>query len=281
MMGSPPRARGRANHICVEDRCIGITPACAGKSRRKLQGSLRSKDHPRVRGEECKICLKMSLEIGSPPRARGRVVFLHVPVQALGITPARAGKSLSPKVMRYRSQDHPRACGEEPSTATVTEELEGSPPRVRGRGVWRLGRSAGGRITPARAGKSLPLSRSRCDRRDHPRACGEELDQYKNGLIPRGSPPRVRGRASRFRTHRRPLRITPARAGKSYGDGRGNAGDQDHPRACGEEYGTSPSRVRKMGSPPRVRGREILGISGGRRAGITPARAGKSPLQLL
>ena len=75
-----------------------------------------------------------------------------------------------------------------------------------------------------------------------------------------GSPPRVRGRGNAFHISKRYGRITPARAGKSRPlcASRGHGGD--HPRACGEEYGTSPSRVLKMGSPPRVRGRACVAL---------------------
>ena len=111
---------------------------------------------------------------GSPPRARGRVVFLHVPVQALGITPARAGKSLSPKVMRYRSQDHPRACGEEVFSFFRKLVEQGSPPRVRGRGPPLPVEDPRHWITPARAGKSWMWNKKEQRPQDHPRACGEE-----------------------------------------------------------------------------------------------------------
>ena len=51
-MGSPPRARGRAEPVFGALWVAGITPACAGKSKVKVKVAFTLQDHPRVRGEE-------------------------------------------------------------------------------------------------------------------------------------------------------------------------------------------------------------------------------------
>ena len=51
-LGSPPRARGRADRLPQHAQHHGITPACAGKSLELRRVKLCIKDHPRVRGEE-------------------------------------------------------------------------------------------------------------------------------------------------------------------------------------------------------------------------------------
>ena len=92
---------------------------------------------------------------------------------------------------------------------------EGSPPRVRGKDIYYKPISKDSGITPACAGKSpcqRPVNHSR---KDHPRVCGEKFLFSESGILPEGSPPRVRGKDPR------PLRpvsgagITPACAGKS------------------------------------------------------------------
>ena len=90
------------------------------------------------------------------------------------ITPARAGKSLTAQVVRLCSRDHPRACGEEAVKYCGISQMEGSPPRVRGRAmnIQEATKQAG--ITPARAGKSSRRRATPPAPRDHPRACGEE-----------------------------------------------------------------------------------------------------------
>ncbi len=68
-------------------------------------------------------------------------------------------------------------------------------------------------ITPARAGNRLVTLKPHCAKKDHPRACGEQLgdDAVDAGVV--GSPPRVRGTGCFRATKYTRVRITPARAG--------------------------------------------------------------------
>ena len=50
--------------------------------------------------------------VGSPPRVRGKPIEPLTILYQLGITPARAGKTLSQEILRPVRQDHPRVCGE-------------------------------------------------------------------------------------------------------------------------------------------------------------------------
>ena len=71
------------------------------------------------------------------------------------------------------------------------------------------------------------------------------------------------------------LRITPACAGKSTSSHPSAFLSWDHPRVCGEKSPPVAGRGRRLGSPPRVRGKVDaydLMVSGLR---ITPACAGK------
>ena len=71
-----------------------------------------------------------------------------------GITPAYAGKRAGPAASRVRSWDHPRVCGEKLDHLLVDVVGEGSPPRMRGKGVVQRVCAESGGITPAYAGKS-------------------------------------------------------------------------------------------------------------------------------
>ena len=51
-IGSPPRVRGKVSPIYGSRGGAGITPACAGKRLRFLNGKSQAKDHPRVCGEK-------------------------------------------------------------------------------------------------------------------------------------------------------------------------------------------------------------------------------------
>ena len=91
---------------------IGITPACAGKSR--LQGSNLQLpgDHPRVCGEKRPLKPPHWAALGSPPRVRGKAESYDLTELEKRITPACAGKSVLRSIPALRKRDHPRVCGE-------------------------------------------------------------------------------------------------------------------------------------------------------------------------
>ena len=91
--GSPPRARGKERYITKDIRLYRITPACAGKRAINKPFFDKYGDHPRVRGEKLLYLFSFSLYIGSPPRARGKVISYSAGLISIGITPACAGKS--------------------------------------------------------------------------------------------------------------------------------------------------------------------------------------------
>ena len=131
-------------------------------------------------------------------------------------------------------------------------------------------------ITPACAGKRLFGGLLLGSVQDHPRVCGEKQKLDENKKFRRGSPPRVRGKASlHFAVHGL-RRITPACAGKSLDGFLESFFGRDHPRVCGEKKKLSTLESGLPGSPPRVRGKVPRGRLPGGVAGITPACAGKS-----
>ena len=130
-------------------------------------------------------------------------------------------------------------------------------------------------ITPARAGKSSKDSERFVSGRDHPRACGEKILNTRARRTPQGSPPRVRGKVIVRFSLRQTAGITPARAGKSARGCASSARGWDHPRACGEKHAGTLVNDVAAGSPPRVRGKDVIMVADTHPAGITPARAGK------
>ena len=70
--GSPPHARGRPGCGGRLAGTVGITPACAGKTRARLRWATSSPDHPRMRGEDFHQSENDHRDGGSPPHARGR-----------------------------------------------------------------------------------------------------------------------------------------------------------------------------------------------------------------
>ena len=52
--------------------------------------------------------------------------------------------------------------------------------------------------------------------------------------------------------------------------------NKDHPRLCGEKLHEAESVIREEGSPPPMRGKDLLVVQPCTANGITPAYAGKS-----
>ncbi len=154
LAGSPPRMRGKVVYKKSTLSTKRITPAYAGKS------------------PSCAIMLPRLN--GSPPRMRGKANPRVCRVCCHGITPAYAGKSSSRAAFLLFWEDHPRVCGEKPSTQRSPPTTSGSPPRMRGKGGKDLGGLNDVGITPAYAGKSPPRPLSGSAMRDHPRVCGEK-----------------------------------------------------------------------------------------------------------
>ena len=150
-----------------------------------------------------------------------------------------------------------------------------SPPRMRGKADAVCGKEQRPGITPAYAGKRFSSFPYVTQERDHPRVCGEKASQlHAFGFIV-GSPPRVRGKALSAYSHEHHSGITPACAGKRSRDVAALQLGWDHPRVCGEKSKPKPGKDRRMGSPPRVRGKGARLRQDMERVGITPAYAGK------
>ena len=69
--------------------------------------------------------------------------------------------------------------------------------------------------------------------------------------------------------------ITPAYAGKRDLVISGSGDIEDHPRVCGEKSTSEAQKSSDMGSPPRMRGKELGFHIVAVKIGITPACAGK------
>ena len=213
-----------------------------------------------------------------------------------GITPACAGNSVGLPARAADPGDHPRVCGEQSASKRPWRTGKGSPPRVRGTGTVDLFCEARVGITPACAGNSAPYAlitsalgdhprvcgeqqvrESICGLRlDHPRVCGEQHHTTAWPVWPGGSPPRVRGTVCKKRKAPCSIGITPACAGNRKKETSRVLLFGDHPRVCGEQFGISPAKNDRGGSPPRVRGTGAADLEAGNRHRITPACAGNS-----
>ena len=114
-----------------------------------------------------------------------------------------------------------------------------------------------GGIIPAHAGKTPLKRRKRRSRRDHPRACGENLSECHVLLLVQRSSPRMRGKPLPLHPSARERAIIPAHAGKTKSYGTPSRRSCDHPRACGENPFSLISFLICSRSSPRMRGKHF------------------------
>ena len=146
--------RGKVYDWDIKTLADGITPAYAGKSYNAI--------------------LDLGSCTGSPPPMRGKDREVDKGRNGRGITPAYAGKSFFDSKFSPPHRDHPRLCGEKYNIRSIYGTRQGSPPPMRGKAEPMQIVTDLIRITPAYAGKSVLCNHLLCQRKDHPRLCGEK-----------------------------------------------------------------------------------------------------------
>ena len=86
----------------------------------------------------------------------------------------------------------------------------------------------------------------------------------------------MRGKHSIKRKRNEIFRITPAHAGKTLTKRKVIVLKKDHPRACGENRNGIRQSTKRIGSPPRMRGKRLDALKNFAHERITPAHAGKT-----
>ena len=253
-----------------------ITPAGAGKTLFETFPRVIVQDHPRRCGENVLEATARSVPAGSPPQVRGKHHAQDRDRRCSGITPAGAGKTYVLNESLTHAQDHPRRCGENVSEQTFATYSKGSPPQVRGKLTEKHCFITMKRITPAGAGKTLKGVFPIFAPQDHPRRCGENAKLMLNSLYGKGSPPQVRGKPDKKERLVSDEGITPAGAGKTTANFGGVEIARDHPRRCGENMSGYQPFPLVTGSPPQVRGKQVVSTMQQSCMRITPAGAGKT-----
>ena len=154
----------------------------------------------------------------------------------------------------------------------------GSPPRMRGKGVFQRQIALPLGITPAYAGKRVGATGTSARPEDHPRVCGEKFWPRCRTAKQRGSPPRMRGKGSYSHRFWKRHRITPAYAGKRNLKPSSAKICGDHPRVCGEKRPQRNGNFSACGSPPRMRGKVGILDAQDRRSGDHPRVCGEKGL---
>ena len=130
-------------------------------------------------------------------------------------------------------------------------------------------------LIPAWAEKTAAATGPESQPRAHPRVGGENGISRGGLTLLGGSSPRGRGKRRMVLTTGWPVRLIPARAGKTGRQGRPAHRRPAHPRAGGENpvqrYGFSL----RYGSSPRGRGKPLIAVAENHSSRLIPARAGK------
>ena len=237
--------------------------------------SLRQRAGPQRAGSRQKS-IRSGGSFSQTPHMRGKDDEGRLKLRHVGITPAYAGKRRSRCRQSSTRRDHPRMCEEKAFVESGIACGRGSPPHVRGKVLVTDRAGDIRRITPAYAGKRCSGSRRTGWPKDHPRTCGEKPHHSAAALSRSGSPPHVRGKVQIGHLIKVCLRITPACAGKRCSGSRRTGWPKDHPRMCGEKTRYRRSALVTVGSPPHVRGKDLIPALCCVVPGITPACAGKS-----
>ena len=166
--------RGKGKFHCFVRGNDRITPACAGKRVKQYLSQAYGYRHPRTCGEKYRENTEAMRVQGSPPRMRGQVRAIVDAALEGGITPAHAGKRAAADFRLGTIRDHPRVCGEKIRKKRQANCTMGSPPHMRGKGLFAADTIADFRITPAYAGKSFRYFVVCRYLQDHPRVCGEK-----------------------------------------------------------------------------------------------------------
>ena len=233
-LGSSPLTRGKRPPSPGAARASRLIPAHAGKTAcDRCAGRVRGA-HPRSRGENGLATLAKSLDCGSSPLTRGKLLRGLDRRQRARLIPAHAGKTRPPGGGRTGPAAHPRSRGENLGVRRYTRARRGSSPLTRGkRGVVGWAGGAWGLI-PAHAGKTPAPADPTSEQWAHPRSRGENGAVSVGQRAYSGSSPLTRGKRPRAGIREIRSWLIPAHAGKTRRGADPGMRRGAHPRSRGE-----------------------------------------------
>ena len=171
-----------------------LIPAHAGKTHCATLYVIHVWAHPRSRGENGHTQSYDKILTGSSPLTRGKLGELAGRVQAEGLIPAHAGKTLAGPPRRQGREAHPRSRGENRLVYSLIKDDPGSSPLTRGKPRWVGGCRRPMRLIPAHAGKTPPQRTASRSTAAHPRSRGENGSASLWMYGGAGSSPLTRGK---------------------------------------------------------------------------------------
>ena len=237
----------------------GRIPAHAGKTPCLTRHSLRSRAHPRSRGENVADAPEDGIRSGASPLTRGKLRDRVVGRPCDGRIPAHAGKTLSLQAYYPLPGAHPRSRG---------ENARGG--GCEGRALWRI---------PAHAGKTMTVNSAVTDTKAHPRSRGENTWAVIGFGRAAGASPLTRGKPLGGDDPQLGVRRIPAHAGKTPRRHPNGRPHWAHPRSRGENSKLQAALNREAGASPLTRGKLLRSKRHVPAPGRIPAHAGKTQCQ--
>ena len=173
-------------------------------------------------------------------------------------------------------EKHPRRRGEDLQRRQALSRGAETPPQARGRLSTISKAHQFSRNTPAGAGKTIAPNQCALLCRKHPRRRGEDNQVRSRNRRRPETPPQARGRPCSCSTPAACQGNTPAGAGKTPPGFSASSLTRKHPRRRGEDASRSRSSCMGWETPPQARGRLRHPEINAKRAGNTPAGAGKT-----
>ena len=173
--GSSPHTRGAQPAGAVRVAELGIIPAYAGSTSSGGWLPVRTRDHPRIRGEHRSVQPRPGGAAGSSPHTRGAQMLTAQNFQRQRIIPAYAGSTRRGTSWPSLARDHPRIRGEHFRPVERVAPGPGSSPQTRGAQKRPERQREGRRIIPAYAGSTAQYRNIVKWQKDHPRIRGEHL----------------------------------------------------------------------------------------------------------
>ena len=211
--------------------------------------------HPRSRGENGASAPLSVLRAGSSPLTRGKPVGVKPSDLQWRLIPAHAGKTPLAQAQERQDQAHPRSRGENLGEPPPRLHAPGSSPLTRGKPSRAPPLMRSGRLIPAHAGKTFPVSTPFQSGAAHPRSRGENDFRFFGTLPPNGSSPLTRGKPLVQARRIREEGLIPAHAGKTSVSSFSVCRRRAHPRSRGENDQAGITPPGGAGSSPLTRGK--------------------------
>ncbi len=272
--GTAPRARGAAGQLGHVGEGDGNSPACAGSRTSRRLVFRKSREQPRVRGEQDTISPVTPTARGTAPRARGAGPGQGAHRPAAGNSPACAGSSRGWRGGRRTYREQPRVRGEQDAEARSSSDWWGTAPRARGAVDDRADDRGRHGNSPACAGSRGTTPGPSGWTGEQPRVRGEQPGALLLVVPVDGTAPRARGAGLVGGDRPVPVGNSPACAGSRVADSVAATSAREQPRVRGEQCRAVSMAAMPQGTAPRARGAASGAVHGEALHGNSPACAG-------